>query len=187
MNDTVYIVLFRGVGGATQLPTKPLRECLIAAGFRDAATYINSGNALVATDRSRENAAAVIADICEREFGFTKDIMLVTRAEWARAIGRNPFPAAVNVPKSLHLFALSAKPAPSAVKALLARAAPHEGVTVDGTFLYFHVPEGFGISKVPPVIDRLLGVVSTARNWNTVLKLRDLADVMAAKVMADRS
>ena len=42
--------------------------------------------------------------------------------------------------------------------------------------LYFHAPEGFGTSKLPPVIDRMLGVISTARNWNTVLKLMELAE-----------
>ena len=42
---TVYILLFRGVGGATQLPTAPLREALTGAGFENVATYINSGNA----------------------------------------------------------------------------------------------------------------------------------------------
>jgi len=42
--------------------------------------------------------------------------------------------------------------------------------------LYFHAPEGFGTSKLPPVIDRTLGVVSTARNWNTVRKLMELAE-----------
>ena len=49
---TVYIILFRGVGGATQLPTKPLREALTAAGFKDVATYINSGNAVLSSRKS---------------------------------------------------------------------------------------------------------------------------------------
>ena len=50
---TVYIILFRGVGGATQLPTKPLREALTAAGFKDVATYINSGNAVLSSQEGR--------------------------------------------------------------------------------------------------------------------------------------
>ncbi len=42
----VYILLFRGAGGATQLTVAPLREALTGAGFENVATYINSGNAV---------------------------------------------------------------------------------------------------------------------------------------------
>ena len=87
MSDKVFIILFRGVGGATQLPVKPLREKLEAAGFRNVATYINSGNAVVASDLSRDEAVAKIAAICRKEFGFDKDIHAVTREEWAKLIG----------------------------------------------------------------------------------------------------
>lgn len=54
---TVYIVLFRGVGGKTQLPVGPLREALSQAGFENVATYINSGNAVVKSALSREEVA----------------------------------------------------------------------------------------------------------------------------------
>ena len=38
MPKTAYVLPFRGVGGATQLPTAPLREALTAAGFENVAT-----------------------------------------------------------------------------------------------------------------------------------------------------
>jgi len=177
---TVFIVLFRGVGGATQLPTKPLREALAAAGFSNVATYINSGNAIVSTDLDAKAATARIAAIVKEKFGFEKDIMLVSRTDWAKLIKGNPFPEAVAVPTSLHAFALSGRPKDDAVAALAARAASHECLVVKGKVLYFHAPLGFGTSKLPPVIDRTLGVVSTARNWNTVLKLMALAEAAAA-------
>ena len=176
MSKTVFIVLFRGVGGATQLPTKPLREALSKAGFRDVATYINSGNAVLSSDRGIKQTTAEIAAICRKEFGFEKHIMLVARADWAKLINDNPFPEAVDKPTTLHAFVLDAAPKKEAVEALTARAASHERVVVKGNVLYFHAPEGFGTSKLPPVIDRTLGVVSTARNWNTVMKLMALAE-----------
>jgi uncharacterized protein (DUF1697 family) len=176
MSTTVFIVLFRGVGGATQLPTKPLREALGEAGFGNVATYINSGNAVLSSDRSVKETAAEIAAICRKEFGFTKDIMLVARADWKKLIKQNPFPEAVDKPTSLHAFVLDGMPKKEAIEALTARAASHEHVVVKGKVLYFHAPAGFGTSKLPPVIDRTLGVVSTARNWNTVRKLMELAE-----------
>jgi uncharacterized protein (DUF1697 family) len=173
---TVFIVLFRGVGGATQLPTKPLRDALTAAGFENAATYINSGNAIVKTELNIAEAKAKIAALAKKKFGFAKDIILVSRRDWAKLVEGNPFPEAVDQPTTLHAFVLNRRPKPDAVKALTARATLPERFVVNGSILYFHVPLAFSNSKLPPVIDRTLGVTSTARNWNTVLKLMALAD-----------
>ena len=100
--------------------------------------------------------------------------MLVSRADWAKLIKHNPFPQAVDKPTTLHAFVLDGAPKKEAIDALTARAASHERVVVKGKVLYFHAPEGFGTSKLPPVIDRTLGVITTARNWNTVVKLMEL-------------
>ena len=175
-DDAVFVVLFRGVGGATQLPTRPLKEELAAAGFKNVATYINSGNAIVSTGLDEMAATAKIAGIVREKFGFEKEILLVSRDDWRKLIDANPFPESVDVPTSLHVFALSAAPDEMSVEALKARAAKHERLAVMGKVLYFHAPEGFGTSKLPPVVDRTLGVVSTARNWRSVLKLMELAE-----------
>ncbi len=84
--QTAYILLFRGVGGATQLPTAPLREALTGAGFENVATYINSGNAVLRSPLSRERVIASVAKICEERFGFTKAIHAPTLAEWETLI-----------------------------------------------------------------------------------------------------
>ena len=45
-----------------------------------------------------------------------------------------------------------------------------------GAELYAHYPSGIGTSKLDNArIDRHLRVVSTGRNWNTVLKLATLS------------
>src|ERR1700688_4141605 len=89
---TAYILLFRGVGGAAQLPTAPLREALTRAGFENVATYINSGNAVLRSHLAREKVVASVAKICEDKFGFTKAIYAPTLAEWETLIANNPFP-----------------------------------------------------------------------------------------------
>jgi uncharacterized protein (DUF1697 family) len=45
---------------------------------------------------------------------------------------------------------------------------------VDGV-AYPHTPFGLGASKLGERFDKGLGVANTARNWNTMLKLRELA------------
>lgn len=172
---TVYIVLFRGVGGKTQLPVRPLREKLAAAGFDNVATYINSGNAVLKSALSRDEVAAKVAAICTREFSFDKAVHAVTRAEWERLIAANPFPGAVAAPKSLHAAVLEAEPEPGRVEALRAFAVAGEGIAVAGKVAYLHTPHGFGTSKLAERFDKGIGVANTARNWNTVLKLAELA------------
>lgn len=173
---TVYVILFRGVGGATQLPTAPLRAALTEAGFENVATYINSGNAVLKSSLPRDKVIARVAEICAHEFGFEKAIYAPTREEWEDLIARNPFPDAVAVPKFLHAAVLEAEPDKENVEALRAYAAKGERIEVVGKVAYLHTPNGFGTSKLAVKFDKGIGVGNTARNWNTVLALRDLAE-----------
>ncbi len=173
---TVYIILFRGVGGATQLPTKPLREALTAAGFENVATYINSGNAVLKSGLPRDKVAAEVAKIAKKEFGFDKAVHAVTRNEWAELIENTPFPDAVSVPKFLHAAVLDGSPDAEKIEALRAVAKAGEAIAVVGKVAYLHTPGGFGTSKLAVKFDKGIGVPNTARNWNTVLALAKLAD-----------
>lgn len=173
---TVYIILFRGVGGATQLPVKPLREKLTEAGFDNVATYINSGNAVLRSRLGRDKVVATIAEICSREFGFTKDIHAPTLEEWRKLLKNNPFPDATETPKFLHAAVLAAEPEVERVEALRGYAKAGERIEIVGKVAYLHTPNGFGTSKLAERFDKGIGVPNTARNWNTVLKLLELAE-----------
>lgn len=182
---TTYILLFRGVGGATKLPVGPLKEALTKAGFKDATTYISSGNALVRSALSREETIAKVAAICKKMFAFDKAIFAPTAAEWTAVLESNPFPDATATPSLLHAALLEGTPTPAAMKALLAVAVEGEQLKVvkgdsSGRFggydvAYLHTPSGFGTSKLAAKFDKGLGVVNTARNWNSVVKLNELA------------
>jgi uncharacterized protein (DUF1697 family) len=178
---TTYLLLFRGVGGATQLPVAPLREALTKAGFKHATTYINSGNALVRSALSREETIAKVAALCKKKFGFDKAIFAPTAAEWEAVIRNNPFPDALATPKWLHAALLADRPSAAAIEALLALAVEGEQLKIVNDVAYLHTPNGFGTSKMAARFDKGLGVVNTARNWNTVLKLHELAQGLAEK------
>src|SRR3954463_10913223 len=130
---TAYILLFRGVGGATQLPTAPLRAALTEAGFENVATYINSGNAVLRSHLPREEVIASVAGICKDRFAFTKAILAPTLEEWSALVGNNPFPQAVATPRCLHAAVLAQEPAAEAVGRLRGFAAPGEGIEVVGS------------------------------------------------------
>lgn len=172
---TVYVILFRGVGGKTQLPVKPLREKLTEAGFENVATYINSGNAVLRSRLPRDKVVAGVARVCATEFGFDKAIYAVTRAEWSELIANNPFADAVEVPKFLHAAVLDGEPPPGKVEALRVLGGGTDRIEVVGAVAYLHTPNGFGTSRLAEKFDKGIGVPNTARNWNTVLKLAELA------------
>ena len=175
---TVYILLFRGVGGATQLPVKPLKEALTEAGFENVGTYINSGNAFLRTDKPKAEMLEAVARICREALGFTKEIHAPTLAEWQKVIDDNPFPD-FKEGKHLHAAWLDGEPKPGAVAALRGFCVEGEGIEVVGRVAYLHTPHGFGRSKLAEKFDKLIGVANTARNWNTVIKLKEMADAAA--------
>lgn len=181
MKRTVYLILFRGVGGKTQLPTKPLREKLTAAGFENVATYINSGNAIVRSRLSRKKVIATIAELCRAEFDFDKAIFALTLAEWEEFIARNPFSkAAAKAPISVHAVLLESVPKKADVERIRACAVKGEAIEVIEGVAYLHTPHGFGPSKMRERFDQWIGVPNTARNWNTVLKLAELGHAAEA-------
>lgn len=171
---TVYILLFRGVGGATQLPTAPLRVALTAAGFDKVATYINSGNAIVRSRLGEAKVVGSIAEICRREFGFDKAIYAIALTDWDRLVANNPFPTKTDPGNLLHAAWLERTPLPDNFAALQALAVNGDLFGVVDNVAYLHTPNGFSKSKLAERFDKGIGVPNTARNWNSVLKLQAL-------------
>lgn len=175
-----HIALLRGVnvGGHNRLPMADLRARLTAAGFADVETYIQSGNialtstAPTGTDCLPESIAAVIAEY------FDLDIPVVTRTaeQLAAVIEGNPFPDAEAEPKRLHVFFCDATPDPGALDSFDHEAYRPDRFAARGAELYVAYQVGIGSSKLDnTVIERALGVRTTARNWSTVLRLADMA------------
>lgn len=176
MPSTVYILLFRGVGGATQLPVKALRQALTEAGFDSVGTYINSGNAYLKTNLSREAMLAKVAALCADQFGFDKAIYAPSLAEWREVVRHNPFAGKFAEGRVLHAVWLDREPAAQNTAAVKALAVEGEGFEIVGRVGYLHTPGGVSSSQLGMKFDKALGVPNTARNWNTVLKLLQLAD-----------
>jgi len=182
MKRTVYLILFRGVGGKTQLPVQALREKLTASGFENVATYINSGNAIVRSRMNRKQVIATVTALCREHFDFDKAIFAPTLAEWDALIARNPFAkAATNAPTTVHGALLESAPKVEDVERIRALAVKGEDLKVIEGVAYVHTPNGFGTCKMAEKFDKWIGVTNTARNWNTVLKLAELGRVAETK------
>ena len=76
----------------------------------------------------------------------------------------------------MHAVFLSAVPPAGAVEGLKLIPARNDRYHLASDVLYLHLPDGAGESKFTvKALDRILGVTSTARNWNTVLKLHEMS------------
>ena len=171
-----YIALFRGIniGGRHLLPMKNLVNLLADLGCAQVRTYIQSGNAVFRhpTADHKQLARQISQSIAEK-YGFAPGVLLLTAAELQAVVVGSPF-----VPrhgKDLHCFFLEASPVAPDMERLAALRAPSEAFKLGGTFFYLHAPHGVGRSRLAFKVEQCLGVTATARNWNTVLKLLQMA------------
>ena len=170
-----WIVLIRGINvGGRVLPMKRLVELMETAGCTDVRTYIQSGNAVCRTRSSDATALAQkIGKAILASEGSEPKVMILSREELAAAATANPYPT--TAPKAVHLFFLSGTHTPDAMAAVEAVRVPTEHYTLGPSTLYFYTPAGFGPSKLAAKFEKLAKVDATARNWNTVQTLLDLA------------
>lgn len=164
------------VGGKNVLPMKELVAVLEGLGAEDVRTYIQSGN-VVFRHRVLNEArmAAQIRGALKERLGLWPEVVLLDRDGLNEAASANPYPEAEAEPKSLHLFFLVEDRIKPDFAMLDAVKKANERYTLKGRVLYLHAPDGVGKSKLVGKVERALGVTATARNWNTVTKLRELA------------
>lgn len=176
-----YIAFFRGinVGGKNTLPMKELIALLEDLGCRNAKTYIQSGNAVFeskVTDAS-QLASDISLEVKKRR-GFQPFVLLLGIKELEKTIANNPFPAAEDDPKALHVGFLASAPSNPDLKMLESSRKDSEQFRLIDNIYYLHAPEGVGRSKLAANTERLLGVAMTDRNWNTVCKIMQMAKEM---------
>jgi uncharacterized protein (DUF1697 family) len=173
---STYIALLRGIGGGIRsLQMKPLIKALEGIGLTDVRTYIATGNIVFSSRKKAPQIAKQIAACIQEEFGFESTTIVLRIEELERAAKGNPFPQADKDPKSLHLFFLAQTPQDPKLDAMNDIKASDELFVLKKQVCYFYAPTGFGVSKLAPRIERLLGVPATARNWRTVTKVLELA------------
>ena len=92
-----------------------------------------------------------------------------------QVIEENPFNIAANEGKFLHCHFFAHPSLPKKLKVLDDLLTETEQDHLSQHALYFYAPEGVGRAKAAKKIERALAVETTARNWNTILKLNKIA------------
>jgi uncharacterized protein (DUF1697 family) len=178
----IYISMLRGINllGHKRVEMARLRVMCEGMGFEQVRTYINSGNVVFKTGRSAP--AGLSKRIEERivaEFGFTASVITRTAAELGRAIDGNPFvKESRSDPSKVFIAFLEQAPKAAAIEKLRARASKAEQVHCSGgREIYAYYVDGMGKARLLThgVLERVLVVGATMRNWNTVSRLYEMA------------
>lgn len=173
------VALLKGVnvGGNNKVPMAYLRELMHGLGYEGVRTHLQSGNAVFTASGTPPELAAEIEGQLVRHLGLNIRVLVRTGAELARIVDANPLPEATSEPARLLVNFLSAAPDPDLLRGLDPADFEPDVFGVGEREIYVWCPEGVRATKLSYAFwEKRLGVVATARNWNTVTRLRELVE-----------
>ncbi|MHC5795722.1 DUF1697 domain-containing protein [Lacisediminihabitans sp. FW035] len=172
-----YVALLRGinVGRAKAIPMADLASVFTTLGFTEVATVLRSGNVVF------ESRTAVSRDAAERieagvlaATGVQSSVLLRDSQSFSDILDANPLvDIATDGSKSFVTFVTSM---PTGLELPDADILAPERLAVGPAAVYQWMPEGSLQTRVPKAFWRQFDAPVTARNWNTVQKLRALLD-----------
>ncbi|HLO02611.1 MAG TPA: DUF1697 domain-containing protein [Symbiobacteriaceae bacterium] len=171
---TTYIALLRAinVSGKNIIKMADLKQMFERMGLARVQTYIQSGNVLFqSTEEAAPLRQRIEAEI-QSVFGLTVTVILRTEAALAQVVARCPFA----VDEGLYVSFLAEAPAAAGIEKLMEYPFETEECRVLGEEVYLLYRVRVSDSKVTnSLLEKRLGVPSTARNWRTISKLLELA------------
>jgi len=174
-----HIALLRAINLANKrrVSMSALRELLPDLGYEDVRTHLQSGNIVLTSDVSAKRLESELEKHLAAELGLDIQVLVRTRNQLADVIKRNPLGKVADDPSRYMVSFLSAKPDPKVVRELAKIDVAPEQFVVSGREIFAWYPNGFQRAKLGKVLtEKKLGVAATARNWNTVTKLLEIAD-----------
>jgi uncharacterized protein (DUF1697 family) len=171
------------VGGHNKIKMDVLRALYESLGLRNVRSHLQSGNVIFESEHSdRFRLAAQIENSIEKVFGFRPKIIFRTCAELKEVIGKNPFSDSQDRdPSRLHVMFLLSDPGNEAKESLQRVNTAPEELHMIGQEIYLYYLNGMGRSKLTStLIEKKLKIYGTARNWNTVTKLLEVAEAISA-------
>ena len=171
-----FVVLLRGinVGGRNKVTMPDLRRAVEALGYSNVRTYIQSGNLLL--DHTCKKTTQIADDIqqaLKTTFNIISTVWVISADQLASIIDNNPFPEAITLPKTLHVYLPQNRISDEAFTRAKARTENGEAIVLFRHVLYLHAPDGIGQSKLVQKLDALLDTQTTGRNWKTITQLAD--------------
>jgi len=176
-----YVALLRGinVGGRNLIKMAELKACFEEHGFRDVATYIQSGNVLFEADeRSSKRLAQRIEEMLAARFDYQASVVLRTRAQMRSieerapdGFGRQPDRYRYDV-----LFLKSPLRANSAIESVPVKEGVDHVDAGPGVLYFSRLISRASQSRLSRIVSMPIYQSMTIRNWNTTMKLLKMMD-----------
>jgi uncharacterized protein (DUF1697 family) len=174
------VALLRGVnvGGRNKVPMALLRELVEELGYRGVSTHLQSGNVVFsAAGATPAQTASAIEAAIERRLGLSTAVLARTAAELAAVVEDNPLSKLASNPSRQLVVFLSAPVDRVRLADIDPSAFEPDRFVAREREIHVWAPHGVSETKLTYAFweKRLGGVIATARNWNTVMRLCEMA------------
>lgn len=175
-----YISFLRGVNmtGHNSIKMTDLTSLYINLGFKDAKTFIQSGNVIfsINADKTESSISASIEKEILEKFSYTVPVMIRTNRELSDLFSVNPFLDEIEFdPAKLAVIFLHEKPSADQIKKVKDVDYPPDKFKIIGREIFIYCPNGFGRTKIyTNFFEKKMGVLGTARNWKTITTILSL-------------
>jgi uncharacterized protein (DUF1697 family) len=171
------VAFLRGInlGANRRVSMGDLRELLERHGYEDVRTHLQSGNVVVSSTISGARLERALERQLADGLGIEVEVLVRSRKQLADVVARDPLGKVAKNPSRYLVSFLRSKPPAKVVRELATADVSPEQFVIEGREVYAWHPGGVQRSKVNKLLAQRLGVTATARNWNTVTKLLELA------------
>jgi uncharacterized protein (DUF1697 family) len=176
----VYISLLRGinVGGNKLIKMQQLLKLYEALHFKNATSYLQSGNVLFTAPITNNNTiAAAISEQIKLAFNFEVKVLVYSLNTFKKIMKNNPFIHKTDADtKKIYITYFSNKPSLMGIKEIENSKNENELIRITDNAAYIYFSEGYGNAKLNNnVLEKKLNVIATTRNWQTSLAILNIA------------
>ena len=148
-----------------------LRDLLNELDFQNAQTYIQSGNIILESDKTKTVVCKIIKEGIKEKFGYDVPVIARTIPEWKKTIKNYPFPL-----ENEKIVAFIFLDKVTEIDKIEFNNLGEDQYKIDKNVVYIYCSNGFGKSKITNnLFEKKLKVTATTRNLRTTLKLLELA------------
>lgn len=175
-----YVALLRGinVGGNNKIAMKDLKSSFESLGFKNVATYINSGNVIFDTKKEElEKLTKRIEKVIKKDFGLDIPIVIADRTSIAHIVKEAPKQWKNDTEQKTDiLFLFEGFKTKTTLKKLTNKTGIDSLIYCAGAIIWNLKRSQYGKSGINDLIGTDIYKKMTARNINTVRKLNSLME-----------
>ena len=167
-----YILFLRGImpTGKNKVPMAELRTALEKNGFNEVQTYIQSGNVILSSTKTKAATEKLVEAIIKKTFGGDIPTIARTPKELEAVLNKNPF--SKNYQAQTYFTLLADTPDKNKATDLLSLDFSPDEVEIIGANLYTRYNTKHSDSKFNNnFYERKLGITATTRNHNTLTNI----------------